>query len=251
MPHGEGGSDLSHLCPLFDGAGRATSEYDPPSALQIPVYPKNPCTELKGNRWRCQGILVYPVGVLTGFTVFQELWVFPLHQAFLAWAFLTALYCLSRSAVFRSVVSLGGVGYFSAYLGLYTETVVLLALPFLFWKLQGRWLLLFLPALLYAAVYGHFPTAVTPGMLMDGRLSLHILTLFFLFRFISYGIATGFRRERATLFETIEYFYAPPFLLEPGKGFMLTFAKFREPLRSGSRRRGLLWVFGGVFINII
>ncbi|NUM89704.1 MAG: hypothetical protein HUU37_10905, partial [Bdellovibrionales bacterium] len=96
---------------------------------------------------------------------------------------------------------------------------------------------------------GHSPVLLVSlprEAVLEGRLSLHVAALFFLFRALSYGVAVLFRGERPGFAESAEYFLAPPFWLEPGKGVQLSFATF-SPEGASLRERawGLWWVVRG------
>ncbi len=194
--------------------------------------------------------------MLADFHFGREIWIFPFAHAFGAWFLFLVLYLWAgKRPVFRSVVSLLGAAFFLSRGGFTGFGALALLIPFVLWKLArspGKVFGLITLVIALALAFGH--VSEIPGfgreLIEGGRLSAHAFILFFFFRVISYSVAVGFRGETPSLTETIEYFFAPPFLVEPGKGFVLTFATFSEPAEGVSRSEGLRWVLQGIIFHL-
>lgn len=193
---------------------------------------------------------------LAALGAFSFLWVFPLAASALPlWmAVAAADVLLARSGfAFASKARLllwaTGLTWFSAGQGVPEVGLALVAGAALLWAASrsGRGFLAgALGVALVLFLHGHDSSLLHPGMaerLASFRFSVHLISGFALFRMVSWCVAVGARGERASFFDTMEYFLAPAFWLSPMHAAHLVYDRM-QPARTPASR-SLLWLLRG------
>lgn len=187
---------------------------------------------------------------------FSFLWVFPLVASALPlWMAVAAADVLLARSGFsfaskaRLLLWATGLTWFTASQGVPEVGLAIVAGAALLWagSRSGRRFLAAALALgLVLFLHGHDSALLHPGMverLASVRFSVHLISGFALFRMVSWCVAVGARRERASFFDTMEYFLAPAFWLSPMHAAHLVFDRMQPAHTPVSR--SLLWFLRG------